>query len=60
MAGISTVSEKMQAKERMAASKDLGVAEIAGTRSNNGEAERFCGFIALSCRRQIGQITSHE
>jgi hypothetical protein len=30
LAGNSTLSDKMQAKERIAASRDLGVAEIAG------------------------------
>src|SRR5260370_11959077 len=50
LAGNSTVSDKMQATERMAARKDLGVAEIAGIHGKNGEEGRSCKLIALSCR----------
>src|SRR5260370_4700642 len=49
-AGNSTERDKTQAKERMAARNDRGVAEIAGIGRMNGEAGRTCSLMEVSCR----------
>jgi len=52
-AGNSTERDKTQAKERMAARNDLGVAENAKIGRIHLGAGRSCGVMTLSCRKAL-------
>jgi hypothetical protein len=48
-AGRSTLSDKTQVKDRMAARNDLGVAEMTENFWKKLEAGRACSLMTLSC-----------